>query len=266
MLGPGLVPRPQPGPTARVQGGDHRPLPAGLEARGVDTGGWWTVGSASASSPSPPPSPGRRPSGTRTSWPGGTAAAAPGARGSSEHPPGARAYRGASRHLGRRRGLAYVPLARHLVARRRVDLPGPRALDAGAGTGAASEATAELGARVVPRTSSRTCSGAPAAGARRRRPTSPGCRSGGGVRRGGGRVRAQPHPRHRAALSELAGSPGRAAPSWPRFRQPRRGQRRRWTAGRWTSGSSRRAGTPTYASAPTRSARSTDASAAEARD
>ena len=41
MLGPDLVPRPQPGPAAGEQGGHDRPLPRPARAHGVDTADWW---------------------------------------------------------------------------------------------------------------------------------------------------------------------------------------------------------------------------------
>ncbi len=53
--------------------------------------------------------------------------------------------------------LAYVPLARHLVARLGGELPGPRALDAGAGTGAAGDALRARRAPSSRSTSSPTC-------------------------------------------------------------------------------------------------------------
>ena len=48
------------------------------------------------------------------------------------------AYRGAAQSWADDASLTYVPLARHLVALLEGRLPGPSALDAGAGTGAAS--------------------------------------------------------------------------------------------------------------------------------
>ena len=59
------------------------------------------------------------------------------------------AYRGAAGSWAEDASLAYVPLARHLVATLEGRLPGPRALDAGAGTGAAGDLLRELGATVV---------------------------------------------------------------------------------------------------------------------
>ena len=59
------------------------------------------------------------------------------------------AYRGAARSWADDASLAYVPLARHLVAQLGGRLPGPRALDAGAGTGAVGDLLRELGAEVV---------------------------------------------------------------------------------------------------------------------
>lgn len=59
------------------------------------------------------------------------------------------AYRGAAGSWADDASLAYVPLARHLVAQLEGRLPGRRALDAGAGTGAAGDLLRELGAGVV---------------------------------------------------------------------------------------------------------------------
>lgn len=59
------------------------------------------------------------------------------------------AYRGAARSWADDASLAYVPLARHLLAHLGGGLPGRRALDAGAGTGAAGDLLRELGADVV---------------------------------------------------------------------------------------------------------------------
>jgi SAM-dependent methyltransferase len=59
------------------------------------------------------------------------------------------AYRGAARSWADDASLAYIPLARHLVAHLGGRLPGRRALDAGAGTGAAGDLLRELGANVV---------------------------------------------------------------------------------------------------------------------
>ena len=59
------------------------------------------------------------------------------------------AYRGAARSWADDASLAYVPLARHLVAQLGGRLPGRRALDAGAGTGAVGDLLRELGAEVV---------------------------------------------------------------------------------------------------------------------
>ena len=59
------------------------------------------------------------------------------------------AYHGGAQAWAADASLAYVPLARHLVARLGGDLPGPRALDAGAGTGAAGDELRRLGASVV---------------------------------------------------------------------------------------------------------------------
>ena len=59
------------------------------------------------------------------------------------------AYRGAARSWADDASLAYVPLARHLVAQLGGRLPGRHALDAGAGTGAVGDLLRELGAEVV---------------------------------------------------------------------------------------------------------------------
>jgi len=59
------------------------------------------------------------------------------------------AYRGAADSWADDASLAYVPLARHLLARLEGRLPGRHALDAGAGTGAAGDLLRELGAEVV---------------------------------------------------------------------------------------------------------------------
>ncbi len=59
------------------------------------------------------------------------------------------AYRGAARSWAEDASLAYAPLARHLVATLGGRLPGPRALDAGAGTGVAGDLLRDLGATVV---------------------------------------------------------------------------------------------------------------------
>lgn len=59
------------------------------------------------------------------------------------------AYRGAAGSWAEDASLAYIPLARHLVSRLDGRLPGPRALDAGAGTGAIGDLLRELGADVV---------------------------------------------------------------------------------------------------------------------
>jgi len=58
-------------------------------------------------------------------------------------------YAGAADAWADGASLAYIPLARHLVAACRQPLVGAIALDAGAGTGAAATALRELGARVV---------------------------------------------------------------------------------------------------------------------
>jgi demethylmenaquinone methyltransferase/2-methoxy-6-polyprenyl-1,4-benzoquinol methylase len=59
------------------------------------------------------------------------------------------AYQGAADSWAQDASLAYVPLARHLLAQLEGRLPGPSALDAGAGTGAAGDLLRELGATVV---------------------------------------------------------------------------------------------------------------------
>jgi SAM-dependent methyltransferase len=59
------------------------------------------------------------------------------------------AYRGAAQSWADDASLAYVPLARHLLAHLDGHLPGPDALDAGAGTGAVGDLLRELGATVV---------------------------------------------------------------------------------------------------------------------
>ena len=59
------------------------------------------------------------------------------------------AYQGSARSWADDASLAYIPLARHLVAQLGGRIPGPRALDAGAGTGAAGDLLRELGASVV---------------------------------------------------------------------------------------------------------------------
>ncbi len=59
------------------------------------------------------------------------------------------AYRGAALRWERDASIAYVPLARHLIGRTPVDLAGSLVLDAGAGTGAASDLLIAANARVV---------------------------------------------------------------------------------------------------------------------
>jgi SAM-dependent methyltransferase len=63
--------------------------------------------------------------------------------------PLAGAYRGAAQSWADDASLVYVPLARHLLAHLDGRLPGSRALDAGAGTGAVGDLLRELGATVV---------------------------------------------------------------------------------------------------------------------
>jgi ubiquinone/menaquinone biosynthesis C-methylase UbiE len=63
--------------------------------------------------------------------------------------PAARAYAGMAEVWAADAALAYAPLARHLVSRAGADLRGRRALDAGAGSGAAGDALRVAGARVV---------------------------------------------------------------------------------------------------------------------
>jgi ubiquinone/menaquinone biosynthesis C-methylase UbiE len=63
--------------------------------------------------------------------------------------PSARAYAGMAEVWAADAALAYAPLARHLVSRAGADLRGRRALDAGAGSGAAGDALRAAGARVV---------------------------------------------------------------------------------------------------------------------
>jgi ubiquinone/menaquinone biosynthesis C-methylase UbiE len=63
--------------------------------------------------------------------------------------PSTRAYAGMAEVWAVDAALAYAPLARHLVSRAGADLRGRRALDAGAGTGAAGDALRAAGARVV---------------------------------------------------------------------------------------------------------------------
>ena len=58
-------------------------------------------------------------------------------------------YAGAAISWADDAALAYEPLARHLTARAPTSLGGLRALDAGAGSGAAAAALREEGARVV---------------------------------------------------------------------------------------------------------------------
>lgn len=59
------------------------------------------------------------------------------------------AYHGAAQAWADDASLAYVPLARHLVANLDEHLPGARALDAGAGTGAVGDLLRALGADVL---------------------------------------------------------------------------------------------------------------------
>lgn len=59
------------------------------------------------------------------------------------------AYQGAADSWADDASLVYIPLARHLLARLEGRLPGRRALDAGAGTGAVGDLLRELGAAVV---------------------------------------------------------------------------------------------------------------------
>jgi SAM-dependent methyltransferase len=61
----------------------------------------------------------------------------------------ARPYAGLAEAWANGAALAYGPLARHLVARAPVPLAGARALDAGAGSGAAGDALRAGGARLV---------------------------------------------------------------------------------------------------------------------
>lgn len=59
------------------------------------------------------------------------------------------AYRGAASRWERDASIVYVPLARHLIGQAPVELAGCVVLDAGAGTGAASDLLRAEGARVV---------------------------------------------------------------------------------------------------------------------
>lgn len=64
-------------------------------------------------------------------------------------PPSPTPYAGMAEAWASDAGLAYGPLARHLLSRTGADLRGLHALDAGAGTGAAGDALRAAGAQVV---------------------------------------------------------------------------------------------------------------------
>ena len=264
MLGARVVPRPQPQPTPGDQGGDHRALPA--RAGGSRRRDRRLVG------PPARPLPGRDHGDVRLGEGGRRRGRAglvdrrrrgrcPVAR--SEQDPVRGAYRGAAASWAEDASLAYVPLARHLVARLGGGLPGPRALDAGAGTGAAGDALRELGASVVSTgPGDRTCS--------RHRPRSAGPRGRRRRRRGSrsGRPRSTWWRRRSCSTTSpttgrgpaRAGSRHQAGRRGPRLGVRQRAFRRRRrpsTAACSTPAGRRRSGTPPCASARRRSAPST---------